>query len=150
MDDRSPEARSNNMARIKSSQTKPEMYIRSQLHSMGFRFKVNSNLVPGKPDLLFTKKKVAVFVHGCFWHSHPGCKFASTPLSNQEYWGPKMKRNIDRDLETIVSLNDLGFRVLVVWECTIKKMIRDKDFSDSIFKLMSDFISDCNERFSEF
>lgn len=141
MDTKTPEARSRNMARIKSSKTKPEMFIRSELHRRGFRFRVNFAKIPGKPDVYFTKKRVAIFVHGCFWHQHPGCKYASMPKSNSEYWKEKLAMNRIRDESTIEELISRNVRVLVIWECTIKKMQKDLDYKRKLIDVIVDQLS---------
>lgn len=141
MDRITPETRSRNMARIRNTRTRPEMFIRSALHKKGMRFRVNYKPVIGTPDIYFTGKKAAVFIHGCFWHQHPGCKFASTPTSNQEYWIPKLERNMTRDQEVLVSLNENGIRVLVVWECTVKLMMKDAVYRDMILDQIIGYIN---------
>jgi DNA mismatch endonuclease (patch repair protein) len=119
MDIKSPEERSRNMAKIKNANTKPEMHIRSLLHRQGFRFRVNYKKLPGKPDIYFPGKKVAVFIHGCYWHRHEGCKYAYTPKTNVEFWTTKLERNREHDREVTDQLNGLGIRVLTIWECAI-------------------------------
>ncbi|MCA9242071.1 MAG: DNA mismatch endonuclease Vsr [Planctomycetales bacterium] len=108
------------MARIRGRDTKPEMKLRSALHRAGLRFRVCRNDLPGRPDVVFAGPKVAVQVRGCFWHQHEGCKTARVPSSNVDYWGPKLRRTVERDTEKDEALRALGWRVLVVWECEIK------------------------------
>lgn len=115
-----PITRSRMMSGIKGKDTKPEMILRKYLHSQGLRFRLHGKDLPGRPDLTLPKYKVAVFVHGCFWHSHYGCKYAVTPASNQKFWGEKLAKNVVRDQLVVGKLVDLGWRVLVVWECGIK------------------------------
>lgn len=141
MDIKSPEERSKNMSRIKSVRTKPEMFIRSALHKKGMRFRVNYRPVIGAPDIYFTGKKVAVFIHGCFWHRHSDCKYAYTPKSNLEFWLPKMDQNAARDQVIVTSLNESGIRVLIVWECTVKRMMKDAEYRDMILDLIVDYIN---------
>lgn len=105
------------MSHIKSKDTKPEMIIRRLLHRAGYRYSLHKSALPGKPDLYFKKFNAAIFIHGCFWHQHPGCKRASIPKSNTDYWIPKLKRNVERDRDHINDLELLGIRVLVIWEC---------------------------------
>jgi DNA mismatch endonuclease, patch repair protein len=105
------------MARIRSENTRPEILTRSAVHSLGVRFRKHVGSLPGKPDLANIKRKWAIFVHGCFWHAHDGCKLASDPKSNRAYWTNKLKRNRERDDHKIGALRALGFSVLVVWEC---------------------------------
>jgi DNA mismatch endonuclease (patch repair protein) len=117
----SKERRSANMSRIKSRDTKPEKTVRSALHRLGFRFRLYRPNLPGKPDIVLPKYKVVIFVHGCFWHQHAGCKRATQPKSNRKYWTPKLKRNIERFYEIKREYRQMGWKVLVIWECEAKK-----------------------------
>lgn len=108
------------MSRIRSKDTKPEKIIRSILHKLGFRFRINRKDLPGKPDIVLPKYKTVIFVHGCFWHQHEGCKIASKPKSNSEYWKAKFTKNIERDKKTQEDLRVMGYRVIVIWECEVK------------------------------
>ncbi|HPN78228.1 DNA mismatch endonuclease Vsr [Dokdonella sp.] len=110
--------RSRMMSGIRGRDTKPEKIVRSHLHRLGLRFRLKS-LLPGKPDLVFPKYRTVVFVHGCFWHRHPGCKFASTPASNLEFWLDKFEANVIRDARAKLLLRRLDWRHLVVWECQL-------------------------------
>jgi len=121
MDKVSPEKRSWTMAKVKSRDTRPEKIMRSLLHSMGYRFRLHRMDLPGKPDIVLPKYKAVVFVHGCFWHRHQGCKRATTPASNSDYWNPKFARTITRDAKNQSLLKASGWRVLVIWECELKK-----------------------------
>lgn len=121
MDHLDKEARSRNMARIRSKETSPEKIVRRGLHARGFRYKLYVSGLPGKPDLVFPRYRTVLFVQGCFWHQHPGCKRANMPKSRQEYWIPKLSRNIQRFEEVKKELEDLGWHVLVAWECGLKK-----------------------------
>lgn len=121
-DDKTPEARSRNMASIRSSETKPEMAVRKYLFSQGFRYRKNDKRLPGKPDIVLSKYKTVVFVNGCFWHMH-GCSRSRLPKSNLDYWIPKIQRNIERDKEEHSELEKLGWNVIVVWECELKKKV---------------------------
>lgn len=112
------ERRSWNMSRIKSGGTKPERIVRSVLHRMGYRFRLSTGKqMPGRPDLVLAKHRVAVFVHGCFWHRHAGCPFAYTPKSRIEFWTAKFDQNIDRDRRVVRQLKRLGWRICTIWEC---------------------------------
>ena len=111
--------RSRIMASIKGKGTKPELAARKALHTLGLRFRLNAKGLPGKPDLTFPKYRTALFVHGCFWHSHGRCK-AKPPASNLDYWLPKLKRNRERDAENIASLREIGWKAIIVWECELK------------------------------
>jgi len=107
------------MSRIKGKDTKPERKVRSWLHQHGFRFRLHKKDLPGTPDISLPKYKTVIFVHGCFWHRHAGCKFAYTPKSRIEFWDNKFRSTIERDLKKIKALEASGWRVLVVWECEL-------------------------------
>lgn len=110
------------MAQVKGRDTRPEKVVRSLLHSMGYRFRLQKKDLPGKPDIVLPRFRTAVFVHGCFWHRHPGCKRASMPAVNAEYWRRKFERNMARDAANKAALEKQEWRVLVVWECELKDM----------------------------
>lgn len=110
--------RSRMMSGIRGRDTKPEMIVRSHLHRLGLRFRLESSL-PGKPDLIFPKYKAVVFVHGCFWHRHPGCRFTTTPASNRQFWLDKFEANVVRDARVKLLLRRLKWRHLIVWECQL-------------------------------
>jgi DNA mismatch endonuclease (patch repair protein) len=120
MDRLSVAGRSRQMSLVKSKNTKPELAARKLVFSMGYRYRLHGAGLPGKPDLVFARRKKVVFVHGCFWHRHAGCKKATTPASNMEYWLPKFARTVERDQQTLDSLQALGWSALVVWECELK------------------------------
>ena len=149
MDIKSKEKRSENMSKIRSRNTTPERFIRSLLHRNGFRYRVAYSGVVGKPDLYFTRKKVAVFVHGCFWHRHQGCKYAYTPKSNTDFWLAKFNSNVCRDSVVRSQLNSEGIRILVVWECTIRKMMRDATLMQEIFMKARNFLERSSELYLE-
>ncbi len=109
--------RSRIMAKVRSKNTTPEIVVRSLLHRLGFRFRLHRKDLPGKPDIILPKYKTAIFVHGCFWHQHPGCKAAHRPTSNTDYWNRKLDRNMVRDDNNIAHLEYAGWRVVVIWEC---------------------------------
>jgi DNA mismatch endonuclease (patch repair protein) len=119
IDKLSPERRSENMRRIKSTGMKPEMVVRRLVHRLGYRYRLHRKDLPGKPDLVFGPKRKVIFVHGCFWHGHEreGCRDARRPKTNTDYWNPKLTRNKERDAERIAALQADGWGVLVVWEC---------------------------------
>lgn len=119
-DIKTTEERSRNMAAIKGKDTKPEMIVRKYLFSRGLRFRVQGRKLPGTPDIVFPKYKTAIFVNGCFWHGHEGCKHFRLPKSNVEFWKEKIERNIARDVRNETELKALGWRVIRVWECEIK------------------------------
>ena len=128
MDIKSPEERSKNMAAIHSKNTKPEIYLRKLLFARGYRYGVNSKSVPGHPDIYMRKYNTAIFVHGCFWHRHEGCKFAYMPKSRIEFWQNKFEANRKRDFVVRNELREKGIKCLVVWECSVKKMQKDEEF----------------------
>ena len=120
VDVHTPLQRSFNMSRIKGKDTKPEILVRSMLHRAGFRFRKNVSTLPGKPDLVLSKYNTAVFVHGCYWHRHCGCRYATTPTTNTDFWSAKFRGTVVRDEANQLALTALGWRVLTVWECELK------------------------------
>lgn len=110
------------MSRVRSKDTKPELLVRRLVHGMGYRYRLHSRTLPGHPDLVFTRRRKIVFVHGCFWHRHPdpGCKLARMPKSRLDFWAPKLELNRRRDIESQAKLRELGWDVLVVWECELR------------------------------
>ncbi|PWE17825.1 very short patch repair endonuclease [Marinicauda salina] len=115
-----PAERSRVMARVRGKDTKPEMKVRRLAHALGYRFRLHRKDLPGAPDLVFAGRKKAIFVHGCFWHGHDCRRGARTPKQNADYWTAKIARNVERDRKNIAALTDLGWDVLVLWECEIK------------------------------
>lgn len=115
-----PEHRSWLMSRVAQKNTTPEMKVRRAAHALGFRFRLHRKDLPGTPDLVFPRKKIALFVNGCFWHRHPGCKKASFPKSREDYWSAKFAANVARDERVRVELENRGWTVDVVWECETK------------------------------
>ena len=114
------EQRSRNMSAIKSKNTKPEIAVRKLLHSMGYRFRLHRKDLPGSPDIVLPKYKTVIFVHGCFWHRHENCKYATTPKTRPAFWESKFNENIRRDRTNQNNLIKLGWKVLVIWECELK------------------------------
>ncbi|KAA3655570.1 MAG: DNA mismatch endonuclease Vsr [Proteobacteria bacterium] len=112
--------RSRMMSGIRGKNTKPEMVVRRYLHAQGLRYRLHVSRLPGKPDLVFPKYRVALFVHGCFWHRHSGCKYATTPGTRTDFWLRKFAENTERDRLVLEALHGLGWRPLVVWECELK------------------------------
>jgi len=112
--------RSRMMASIKSRDTKPEMIVRRGLHHLGFRYRLSSRNLPGKPDLVLPRHGVLIFVHGCFWHGHSGCRYATTPATRTEFWSAKIAANRKRDSVVEQTLGDLGWRMATVWECALR------------------------------
>lgn len=123
MDETDPK-RSANMSKIRSANTRPEVAVRKGLHARGFRFRLHRKDLPGKPDIVLPRYRVVVFIHGCFWHQHLGCRLASWPKSREDYWGPKLNKNVERDALAEIRLAELGWRTLVVWECDTRSPIR--------------------------
>ena len=116
----SSEHRSWLMSRVAAKNTLPELIVRRQAHAMGFRFRLHRRDLSGRPDLVFPKHRTVLFVHGCFWHRHPGCPKATTPKSRVDYWGAKFERNRERDALALRALEKLGWRALILWECETK------------------------------
>jgi len=112
--------RSELMSKVRTKGTKPEMIVRRKLHSLGFRFRLHSKNLPGKPDIVLPKHQSVVFVHGCFWHHHTSCGKSKLPTSNVEFWRTKIHQNVKRDFLKAEELTKLGWRVLVIWECETK------------------------------
>ena len=135
-----PAKRSEIMSRIRGRDTKPELLVRRIAHGLGFRFRLHRRDLPGCPDIVFPKYRAVIQVHGCFWHRHPNCRFASSPKTRVEYWTKKFEGNVQRDRRNERALTDLGWRTMVIWECEtkdtnavaarIESFLREKD-SDS-------------------
>jgi DNA mismatch endonuclease (patch repair protein) len=124
----SPEARSRNMARILGKDTSPEMIVRRLLHTMGYRYRLHARTLPGRPDLVFPSKRKAIFVNGCFWHRHQGCRYAYRPKSRVDFWDRKFAQNVERDGRNLRAFADDGWEALVVWQCEIADvgLLRDR------------------------
>ncbi len=130
----SKERRSWNMSRIRGKDTKPEIAVRKMLHAAGFRFRLHVKGLPGKPDIVLPKWKTVIFVHGCYWHRHEGCKKATTPKTRKEWWIEKFDKNVFNDFVKRRVLEAQGWRVLIVWECEVKnvdKLIRELTTNDT-------------------
>ena len=132
-DIKSPEERSRNMSAIRSKDTEPEVYLRKLLFSEGLRYRKNVRNLPGCPDMYLARYNTAIFVHGCYWHRHEGCKYATTPSSNSEYWQTKFHRNTENDKKHVQELNTLGWKVITIWECEIKK-----SFDETMSRVIGD------------
>ena len=122
------------MASIRSRDTKPELIVRRHLHGLGYRYRLAPRNLPGKPDLVLPKHRAVIFVHGCFWHGHAGCRFATVPATRTEFWTDKITANRARDSAKEAQLHALGWRVAVVWECALKA------HHDAVLGLLIDFI----------
>ncbi|QTT81999.1 DNA mismatch endonuclease Vsr [Pseudomonas chlororaphis] len=132
----SPKERSERMARIKRSNTRPEIALRKVLHSLGLRYRLNGAGLSGKPDLVLPRYKAVVFVHGCFWHRHSNCSIATTPKSNTEFWVEKFKKNVARDYRVTELLKATGWRVFVIWECEVGSAKKAKLTGERLAKLI--------------
>lgn len=117
-----PEERSRIMARVKGRDTKPEKIVRSLLHTLGYRFRLHRKDLPGKPDIVLPKHKKVVYVHGCFWHSHPGCRRAARPTTNVDFWNAKIEGNVARDAAAQKALIELGWQYLIIWQCETRDL----------------------------
>jgi len=129
------------MAGIRGKNTKPEIALRKALHAMGFRFRLHDKRLPGRPDIVLPKWKVAIEVHGCFWHRHEGCRYSSTPATRSDFWAEKFAANVARDRRNLEQLLEEGWRTAVVWEC----WLREKDISGLIGELSAWIRSDDSE-----
>ncbi len=132
-----PEIRSYNMSQIKGKDTKPEETVRKYLFSKGFRYRKNVTKLPGKPDIVLKKYRTCIFVNGCFWHKHEGCKYFVWPKSNTEFWENKINRNAERDEKEYRLLKEAGWNVIIVWECELKKDKREETLENLTNKLKS-------------
>jgi len=130
-----PLSRSEIMARIKSKDTNPEMIVRKLVYHQGFRFRLHRKDLPGVPDLAFILKKKVIFVNGCFWHQHQGCKISHLPKSNTEYWHNKLAKTLDRDKKNQISLTETSWKILIIWECETKQ-------TAMLLKKINKFLSD--------
>lgn len=139
MDVLSREKRSQIMASVKSSDTKPEMLVRRYLHAHGFRYGLHNRKLPGSPDIVLRKYKTVIFINGCFWHGHEGCKYYRLPKSNIEFWQTKIERNRQRDVETIEALKAKGWRVITIWECELRNIAQR---GETLIQLVKDIKGD--------
>jgi DNA mismatch endonuclease (patch repair protein) len=131
-----PEIRSYNMSRIRSTDTKPEVMVRKYLFAHGFRYRKNDKRYPGKPDIVLPKYKTVIFINGCFWHMHANCEKFVMPKSNTEFWEEKLRRNQLNDFKKIRALEEMGWRVIIIWECELAK----ETFEDRMQALIEEFI----------
>lgn len=134
MDIVSREKRSAMMANIKSRNTRPEIAVRRAAHRLGLRFRLNRRDLPGSPDLVFPRHRTTIFVHGCYWHRHEGCKFAYTPKSNVAFWTAKLQANVDRDARVKQVLEDHAWNVVVIWECETKNAVNVANVLTRVFQ----------------
>ena len=127
------------MSRVRGADTKPEVQVRSFLHRLGYRFRLHRRDLPGRPDIVLPGSQAAIFVHGCFWHQHPGCSKANLPEANREKWAAKLARNVERDRENREALREAGWRVATIWECELK-------IPESVLSSLSQVLADVKER----
>lgn len=120
------------MRRVRGKNSKPELLVRSHLHTNGFRFRLHNRKLPGTPDIVLPRYRTVILVHGCFWHRHENCRYTTTPSTNTQFWVDKFKRNVERDKENIKALNDAGYEVFVLWECELKTMKALAELVDSL------------------
>ncbi|HAN42078.1 MAG TPA: very short patch repair endonuclease [Sphaerochaeta sp.] len=135
MDKITPEQRHYTMSRIRGKDTKPEILVRQYLFSEGFRFRKNDKRYPGHPDIVLPKYRTMVFVNGCFWHGHEGCKYYTVPKSNTEFWVSKIKRNQERDRSDCEELEKNGWNVITVWECQLEKKVREETLKELALRI---------------
>lgn len=130
------------MSRIRSTDTKPEVYLRKKLFAAGYRYRKNDRRLPGCPDIYLPKYRTVIFVHGCFWHRHEGCRYAYMPKSRTDFWEKKFRRNMERDREVMEVLRNAGLKVIIVWECCIRRMMKDSQKEEETLRRIEAFISD--------
>lgn len=126
------------MSHIKSKNTKPEVLVRRFLFANGFRFRLHRKDLPGKPDIVLPKYKTVIFINGCFWHGHSGCKYASIPETNREFWQTKISANIERDKSTFSKLESIGWRVIEIWQCQLKPKAKERTLNNLITELQNE------------
>lgn len=136
----SKEIRSYNMSRIKGKNTKPEILVRKYLYSNGFRYRLNVKKLPGTPDIVLKKYKTVIFINGCFWHGHNGCKYFVIPKTKTEWRTNKIRKTQERDLEHQIKLKMMGWNVVVIWECQLKKNIQETTLSELDYLLNKIFL----------
>ena len=130
-----PEQRHRCMASIRSKNTKPEVIVRKFLFAHGFRFRINVKRLPGTPDIVLKKYRTCIFINGCFWHGHEGCRYYVLPKSNTEFWKAKIERNRERDLDCRIKLRDMGWHVIQFWECQLKPKVREENLQGLLYTL---------------
>lgn len=131
----SKETRSYNMSRVRSKDTKPEILVRKFLHKNGFRYRLHVKNLPAKPDIVLPKYKTVIFIHGCFWHGHEGCKKASLPKTRTEWWADKIQKNVENDQKAEIFLSNLGWQIIKIWECKLKSKTIVQTLDDLLIKL---------------
>ena len=134
-----PETRSRMMSGIRGANTKPELNVRRRLHAAGFRYGLHRKDLPGRPDLVMPRHDAVIFIHGCYWHRHPGCRLATTPSTRTDFWTAKFTANQERDRRNIADLGDRGWRVAIVWECEVRTA---SDADEAVGELIAWLLSD--------
>lgn len=142
MDILSKAQRHRNMSAIRSKNTKPELLVRKFLFSKGYRYRVNKAGLPGKPDIVLRKYRTCIFIHGCFWHGHEGCKYFRVPKTNTEFWQKKIEHNHERDLRDREKLKEIGWHTIVIWECQLKSKVREQTLFDLDYTLNQIYLQD--------
>ena len=137
-----PEQRHKNMAAIRASSTKPEIIVRKYLWGHGFRYRLNHKRLPGKPDIVLRKYRTCIFVNGCFWHKHEGCKYFVIPKTRTEFWLNKVNRNQERDIEVKKKLASMGWHSITIWECELKPNKKDSTLQSLVYTLSKIFLQD--------
>ena len=137
-----PIERHNNMAAIHGKDTKPEMVVRKWLWRHGYRYRLNHPRLPGKPDIVMRKYRTCIFVNGCFWHGHEGCRYYTIPKTNTEFWVNKVKRNKERDVKVQHELAAMGWHCITIWECELKPKVREKTLESLAYTLNKIFLQD--------
>jgi DNA mismatch endonuclease (patch repair protein) len=133
----SKKTRSYNMSKIRGKNTRPELIVRSYLHRNGLRFRIHDKNLPGKPDIILKKYRTVVFVNGCFWHSHEDCRYSVLPKTRTEWWGNKLGRTKERDRQAIEDLNEIGFKVITIWECMLKKDEKEETLENLVDEILN-------------
>lgn len=126
------------MSHVKGKNTKPEILVRRFLFANGIRFRLHRKDLPGKPDIVLSKYKTVIFINGCFWHGHPGCKYATIPETNHDFWSNKISGNMERDNITCSALEKLGWRVIIIWQCELKPKTKDRTLQNLITELQNE------------
>ena len=139
------EKRSEMMASIKAKDTKPEVFFRKGLFQKGYRYALHSTKIDGHPDLFLRKYNTAIFVNGCFWHRHSGCKYSYMPKSNIDFWEKKFRANVNRDAVVREQLHIKGIKCLVIWECRIKQMMKSSQYEQNVYDEVTRFLNSTNE-----
>ena len=148
-DIKSSEERSLNMSKIRGKDTKPEIYFRKKLFEKGYRYRKNVNYITGHPDIWLSKYNTAVFVHGCYWHRHKDCKYAYMPKSRIEFWSKKFSDNINRDRIVRDELSRQRIRILIIWECRIREMMKSEIYEKHVMDMITVFLSSTEEMLLE-